>query len=140
MPELPEVEVIKRDLEREVEGKKIKAVDVNLMRIIRRHPNKKHFAGKLQDAKIRKVERKGKYLLFRLDTSEVLVVHLGMSGQLLREKNPKAARDKHCHVVITFSQGGELRYVDPRQFGEMFVTPNDEVGKIDELSHLGLDP
>src|SRR3989442_14658384 len=131
---------MKRDLEREVEGKKIKAVEVGLMRIIRRHPNKKHFATKLQDTKIRKVERKGKYLLFRLDSGEALVVHLGMSGQLLREKNPKTARDKHCHVVITFSQGGELRYVDPRQFGEMFVAPNDEVGKLTELSHLGFDP
>ena len=140
MPELPEVEVIRRDLEREVEGKRIKSVDVSQMRSIRRHPNKKHFVSKLEDAKIKKVDRKGKYLLFRLDSGDVLVTHLGMSGQLLREKNPKAERDKHCHVVISFTQGGELRFVDPRQFGEMFVASNDELGRVDELSHLGIDP
>ena len=131
---------MRRDLEREVEGKKIKSVDVNLMRTVRRHPNKKHFANKLLDTKIKKVERKGKYLLFRLDNSDTLVVHLGMSGQLLREKNPKAERDKHCHVVISFTQGGELRFVDPRQFGEMFVATSDEIGKVNEIAHLGLDP
>src|SRR2546425_5555245 len=107
MPELPEVEVMRRDLEREVEGKKIKAVEVSLMRSIRRHPNKRHFATKLEEAKIKKIERKGKYLIFRLDTGDSLVAHLGMSGQLLREKNSKTERDKHTHVVITFSQGGD---------------------------------
>ena len=140
MPELPEVEVLRRDLEREVEGKKIKSVDVYLMRSIRRHPNKKHFIGKLEERKIRKVDRRGKYLLMRLDSGEVLAAHMGMSGQLLREKNPKADRDKHCHVVISFTQGGELRFVDPRQFGEMFVATNDELGRVDELQHLGIDP
>jgi formamidopyrimidine-DNA glycosylase len=140
VPELPEVEVIRRDLQREIEGKRIKAVEVLLMRTIRRHPNKKHFMSKLEDTKVRRIDRKGKYLLLRLDSGDVLVTHLGMSGRLLREKNAKTQRDKHCHVVITFTQGGDLRFVDPRQFGEMFVTPGNELGHIDELAHLGVDP
>ncbi|RIK08681.1 MAG: formamidopyrimidine-DNA glycosylase [Acidobacteria bacterium] len=140
MPELPEVEVIRRDLEKEAEGKKIKAVEVNSMRVVRRHPNKKHFVKLLEDRKIRTVSRKGKYLLLRLDDENTMVIHLGMSGQLLKEKSAKAPMEPHTHVVITFTQGGQLRYVDPRQFGELFVAPKDELNEIAELAHLGIDP
>ncbi len=141
MPELPEVETIKRDVDREVVGKRIKAVEVSGMRSIRRHPNKKHFISKLEGHKITGVERRGKYLLLRLDSGDVLVVHLGMSGQLLRAKGGKEPVDKHTHVVITFTQGGQLRFVDPRTFGELFVTTPDELeAQVPELAHLGFDP
>jgi formamidopyrimidine-DNA glycosylase len=141
MPELPEVEVMRRDLEREVVGKKVKAVDVTGTRAIRRHKSKKQFVDALVDRKFTGVSRKGKYLLCRLDGDDVLVVHLGMSGQLLRVKSSKEAMPKHTHVVITFTQGGQLRFVDPRTFGEMFVTASDTVEQdVSELSHLGIDP
>src|SRR5438132_8910393 len=87
MTELPEVETIKRDLEKEVVGRRIKQVDVSGMRSIRRHPNKKHFAAKLEGRKLTGVERRGKYLLVRLEGGDVLAIHLGMSGQLLRAKS-----------------------------------------------------
>src|SRR5438270_9003736 len=142
MPELPEVETLKRDLEKEVVGKRIKAVDVTGMRSIRRHPNKKHFIAKLEGHKITGVDRRGKYLLLKLEGGDVLVVHLGMSGQLLRAKS--AAKDKavkHTHVVLTFTQGGVLRFVDPRTFGELFVTTPEELEEqVPELAHLGFDP
>jgi formamidopyrimidine-DNA glycosylase len=141
MPELPEVEVIRRDLEREVVGKKIKAVDVNRLRSIRRHKSSKEFAGELVGAKIRSVGRRGKYLVLRLDGDRALVVHLGMSGQLLRAKSARTAMPKHTHVVLTFTEGGQLRFVDPRTFGEMFVTTMDELEEQgSELAHLGVDP
>jgi len=142
MPELPEVETLKRDLEKEVVGRRIKQVEVAGMRSIRRHPNKKHFVTKLEGHKITGVVRRGKYLLVNLDEGAVLVVHLGMSGQLLRTKGTvKEAVDKHTHVVITFTQGGQLRFVDPRTFGEMFMTGADEVeAHVPELAHLGFDP
>jgi formamidopyrimidine-DNA glycosylase len=141
MPELPEVEVIRRDLEREVVGKKVKAVEADGMRSIRRHHNRKQFAGRLVGHKITGVERRGKYILCRLDGGDVLVIHLGMSGQLLRAKGGRTAAAKHTHVVITFTQGGQLRFIDPRTFGEMFVTEVDELDKqVGELAHLGLDP
>ena len=142
MPELPEVETIRRDLEKEVVGRRIKAVEVTGMRSIRRHPNKKHFASKLEGNKINGVDRKGKYLLMRLEGGDVLVVHLGMSGQLLRSKGGvKDPVAKHTHVVLTFTQGGELRFLDPRTFGEMFVTsPDDLAEAVPELAHLGFDP
>jgi formamidopyrimidine-DNA glycosylase len=141
MPELPEVEVIRRDLEREVVGKKIKAVDVNRLRSIRRHKSSKEFATALVGAKIRSVGRRGKYLVLRLDGDRALVVHLGMSGQLLRVKSARTPPAKHTHVVLTFTEGGQLRFVDPRTFGEMFVTTLDELEEqVSELAHLGVDP
>jgi formamidopyrimidine-DNA glycosylase len=112
------------------------------MRSIRRHPNKKHFIGKLEGRKINAVQRKGKYLLLRLEGGDILVVHLGMSGQLLKAKGgAKDPAPKHTHVVLTFTQGGQLRFVDPRTFGEMFVTTPDELEEqVPELAHLGFDP
>jgi formamidopyrimidine-DNA glycosylase len=141
VPELPEVETIRRDLDKEAVGKRVKAVDVTGMRSIRRHPNKKHFTTKLVGRKITGVDRKGKYLLLCLDDGDVLVVHLGMSGQLLFTRHLKDPLDKHTHVVITFTTGGQLRFVDPRTFGEVFVTSADHVAaEVPELAHLGIDP
>lgn len=141
MPELPEVEVIRRDLEREVVGRKIKHVDVDAMRSVRRHRMRKQFTGQLTGRKITGVERRGKYLIVHLDSEDVLVIHLGMSGQLLRARTSKEKQPKHTHVVVTFTQGGQLRFVDPRTFGEMFVTSPEELeNEVDELKHLGIDP
>src|SRR6266487_3932847 len=113
--ELPEVEVMRRDLEKEVVGKRIKEADVrpqrNAMRIIRRHARRKEFSDRVAGKKITKVDRKGKY---------VLVVHFGMTGQFLRGTK-RQSLPPHTHVVIDFVQGGDLRFIDPRTFGEMFV-------------------
>ena len=141
MPELPEVEVLRRDLDHEVVGKKIKSVDVNGLRSVRRHKTKKAFISLLEGRKITKVERRGKYLMLHIDDNQALVVHLGMSGQLRRAKSAREKLPKHTHVVITFTQGGQLRFVDPRTFGEMFVVHLDEIdNRVEELAHLGLDP
>lgn len=150
MPELPEVETLRRDLEKEVVGKKIKSVAVTGARAIRRHKKPAEFVERLEGRKITGIQRKGKYLMVGLDPitteagekqTDVLVVHLGMSGQVLRAKSAKEAMAKHTHVVFTFSQGGQLRFVDPRTFGELFVSAADEVEKVvPELAHLGFDP
>jgi formamidopyrimidine-DNA glycosylase len=141
--ELPEVEVMRRDLDRDVVGKKIKDAEVksskNAMRVIRRHKTRKEFTSRLAGRKIAKTERRGKYILLHLDGGDVLVVHFGMSGQFQRA-NGRVALAPHTHVVITFQQGGDLRYVDPRTFGELFVATGDELGKIKELQHIAIDP
>jgi formamidopyrimidine-DNA glycosylase len=141
--ELPEVEVMRRDLERDVVGKKIKETEVksskNAMRVIRRHKTRKEFTARLAGRKILKVERRGKYVLMPLDTGDVVVVHFGMSGQFQRA-NGRVPLAPHTHVIVTFQQGGDLRFLDPRTFGEMFVASPDEVGKIKELQHLAIDP
>ena len=162
MPELPEVETLRQDLAKEVVNKKIKTVAVTNGRSVRRHPSAKHFRALLEGRTIKTVGRLGKYLLLTLDNKDSLVIHLGMSGQLIRVKNVKEPKPKHTHVVLTFTQGGELRYVDPRTFGEMFVSSPQTAGAtpngsslpagmasgdgaalrrlVPELAHLGFDP
>ena len=139
MPELPEVEVVRRDLERDAVGRRIKDVDVKLPRIIRRHKTKKEFTDALTGAKITKIDRRGKYILCHLDTGSVLVMHLGMSGRIERSTGRKTA-EKHTHVVIRLQTGGELRFIDMRQFGELFVTTPDGLDGVKELQHIALDP
>jgi len=142
VPELPEVETIRRDLQGEVVGRKIKSVEVRNGRTVRRHPSAKHFRARLEGRTITSVGRAGKYLLLGLDNGETLVVHLGMSGQLQRAKSGKEPKAPHTHAVLTFAQGGQLRFVDPRTFGELFVAepPPDGTGRLAELAHLGFDP
>ncbi len=141
--ELPEVEVMRRDLERDVVGRKVVEAEVrptrNAMRIIRRHSKRKDFTSRLEGRKMTKSERRGKYILLSLDSGDVLVVHFGMTGQFVRgtKRHPLPP---HTHVVLTFQQGGDLRFVDPRTFGEMFVSTADELGKVKELQHIAIDP
>lgn len=138
MPELPEVETIRRDLDKEVVGKRIKSVDVTGARSVRRRPAE--FVAPLEGRRIIGVDRKGKYLIVRLDGPDVLVIHLGMSGQL-RKAGAKDALDKHTHVVFHLTPAGQLRFVDPRTFGELFVTTPDAIEEVvPELAHLGFDP
>ena len=139
MPELPEVETIRRDLEKEVLGKRIKTVEVTGLRSIRRHASKKQFTARLEGTKIESVSRRGKNLLIDLG-EDLLIVHLGMSGQLLKAA-PKDPTIKHTHVVITFTVGGQLRYVDTRTFGELYVVSKERLAEeAPELSDLGFDP
>jgi formamidopyrimidine-DNA glycosylase len=141
--ELPEVEVMRRDLEKDVVGRRVKTAEVktsrNSMRVIRRHGKRKEFTSRLEGRKLTKVERRGKYLLVHLDSGDVLVTHFGMSGHFQRG-NGRVAIEPHTHVVLTFQQGGDLRFIDPRTFGEMFVTAGDDIGKVKELQHIAIDP
>jgi formamidopyrimidine-DNA glycosylase len=140
MPELPEVETIRRELERDVVGLRVKDVEVGDMRSIRRYTKKAAFTQKLEGAKITAVGRRGKYLVLTLDTGQLLVVHLGMSGQL-RRMTAKDEVDKHTRVVLTFTQKGQLRFIDPRKFGEVFLADADGLAdEAPELAHLGFDP
>jgi len=162
VPELPEVETVRASLARDLIGKKIKTVTVNNGRLVRRHASAKDFRALLEGRTIKSVERLGKNLVIELDNGDHLIVHLGMSGQLLRAKGPKDPKPKHTHIVFTFNQGPELRYVDPRTFGELYVsTPPPEGSEVEiskfarlsiggdglairrsvpELAHLGIDP
>jgi len=139
MPELPEVETIRRDLEKEALGRRIKAVEVTGTRSIRRHGTKKQFISRVEGQKVDSVSRRGKNLLLSLG-DDWLVVHLGMSGQLLKA-SPRDPVPKHMHIKFVFTQGGELRFVDPRTFGEVYVANKERLGdEAPELFDLGFDP
>jgi formamidopyrimidine-DNA glycosylase len=140
VPELPEVETIRRDIDKEFVNKRIKKVDVTGARSIRRHQTAADFVSRIEGRKLVSTRRRGKYLLLWLDSDDVLVVHLGMSGQMLR-MNAKEPIGKHTHVVLTFVSAPQLRFVDPRTFGELFVTAPEKLeAEVPELAHLGFDP
>lgn len=140
MPELPEVETVRRDIDARFRGRRIQEAEATGVRTLRRHGSPGELVDRVQNRELIGARRRGKYLLLDLDSGDVVVVHLGMSGQLLAA----AASDppiRHTHVALHFDGGDELRFVDPRTFGEVFVsTPEGPAGEIAELAHLGLDP
>jgi len=145
MPELPEVETVRRGVERHVVGRRIESVDVGRERTVRRTSRQALIDG-LTGATIVDARRRGKYLLFSLDTGDEVMVHLRMSGRLL-VCAPDEPRAPHTHVVARFAKdpgGGpdrELRFVDPRTFGEVVVfDPTNVEVELPDLFRLGVDP
>jgi formamidopyrimidine-DNA glycosylase len=144
MPELPEVEVVRRGLERHVVGQRISAVDVLHPRPLRRHPaGAADFAGRLTGRRVEAAHRRGKYLWLPLDDGSVLLAHLGMSGQLLVRRSgsdPLTQPPAHLRVRLRFREGGELWYVDQRMFGGLWVGEPDGSGQPVEIAHIARDP
>ena len=139
MAELPEVETIRRQLEREVVGRKVKTVDVHDTKAIGRHGSKKEFAGMLEGAKLKSLVRRGTFLIFTLDTDERFIIRPGLGGQL-RKTPSKDELEDGTAVVLTFTQGGQLRFIDPRHTGELWILTPDEVAEgVDEIELLGYD-
>ncbi|MGO9962878.1 MAG: bifunctional DNA-formamidopyrimidine glycosylase/DNA-(apurinic or apyrimidinic site) lyase [Acidimicrobiales bacterium] len=141
MPELPEVETVRRGLEATVVGRRIRRVEVLGRRAVRRQPPGE-LTARLSGRVLTKAGRRGKFLLLSLDDGAVLVVHLRMTGQLLHLSGPKRPPiAPHTHVIVGLGDGTELRFVDPRTFGEWFVTDElDDRGVPCELGHIGRDP
>jgi formamidopyrimidine-DNA glycosylase len=141
VPELPEVETVRRGLEQRVVGRKILAVEVGRERTVRRTSARQLVDG-LTGATILAAGRRGKYLLCPLDTGDTLLVHLRMTGKLLLVPRGAPALP-HTHVVLTLSgePSEELWFVDPRTFGEMVVfDPDHAAVEVPELAKLGADP
>ena len=156
MPELPEVETIRRGLLGRVCNKRIKHVDIRCQRIILRPPPRamaKALAGQM----IRDIQRRGKFLVFRLD-DYCLLVHLGMSGQLTYwdktqrdderffvtvtglQQARQHSVDKHTHVSLYFADGNAMHYRDIRQFGKWRLYRKDAFHEAREFWQLGLEP
>lgn len=104
-------------------------------RSTRRHATIESFSEALTGRRLVGFGRRGKYLLIALDPAATLVVHLRMSGQLRLAAGPDEPRAKHSHVVIDLADGRQVRFVDPRTFGELFVTTPE----VPELAGLGVD-
>jgi formamidopyrimidine-DNA glycosylase len=126
MRELPEIETYRRDLERDVVGKKIKAADAESMALLPRYSNRKSFFGQLPGVKITTVARRGKTLVFGLDNEMCMVVVLGDTGRLRRNTN-KAAVEDGTEITLTFTQHGQLRVIDREGNAEVFLIGEDEV-------------
>lgn len=134
MPELPEVETVRRSLERLVVGASIARVDVREPRL--RRPVTSDFAHSLTGRTIQAIGRRGKYLNIRLDNTLIWLVHLGMTGQLI-VGDPHSPLRPHDHVIVLFGDGRRLRYNDTRRFGLMAVGAEEE---IEQQMALGVEP
>ncbi|BAN02182.1 bifunctional DNA-formamidopyrimidine glycosylase/DNA-(apurinic or apyrimidinic site) lyase [Ilumatobacter coccineus] len=139
MPELPEVETVRRGLDRHARGRRIERVEVGRERVVRRTSREALVDG-LTNTRIERTDRRGKYLLLPLDSGDVAMIHLRMSGQVLIADGG-AARPAHTHVVMHLDNDSELWFVDPRTFGEVVVFAPDRVDvELPELAKLGIDP
>ncbi len=140
MPELPEVEVVRRGLERWVVGRTVSTVEVFHPRAVRRHvPGADDFAAAITGRRIEAARRRGKYLWLPLSSGDALVAHLGMSGQLLVVE-PAVEAGPHLRVRVTFPDGGgELRFVDQRTFGGLTVV-RDATEPPQLIAHIAADP
>jgi formamidopyrimidine-DNA glycosylase len=146
VPELPEVEVVRRGLEQWVAGRTIAGVEVHHPRAVRRHlEGTEHFVAALTGRTFTGAHRRGKYLWLPLAEADgsasgsALVAHLGMSGQLLVEK-PSQPDETHLRARFAFTDGGrELRFVDQRTFGGLAVEGSDG-GIPGRLAHIAIDP
>ncbi|CAM4320854.1 DNA-formamidopyrimidine glycosylase [Paenibacillus tarimensis] len=138
MPELPEVETVRRTLIELVAGRTIERVTVTLPRIIQRPAEPEQFADMLAGRRIETVERRGKFLRIVLDEL-VLVSHLRMEGRYGLYKSDEPV-EKHTHVIFHFTDGTELRYKDVRQFGTMHIFLPGEEFQYPPLNKLGIEP
>jgi formamidopyrimidine-DNA glycosylase len=138
MPELPEVETVRRGLAAALEGKRLARVEVRRPDL--RRPFPARFAARLQGRRIRSFRRRAKYLLAGLDSGEDWLIHLGMSGRMLVGQGWPNDLDAHDHVVIGAEDGTVVRFNDARRFGVMDLVPAAEAAAHPLLSGLGPEP
>lgn len=142
MPELPEVETVRRGLAERVVGRSVAAVEVFHPRAVRRHlPGPADFAARLRDRTLTGVHRRGKYLWLPMDSADALIGHLGMSGQLLLPEPGTPDSDPHLRVRFRFADGEpQLWFVDQRTFGGLSVSTWDGADVPDQIVHIAPDP
>src|SRR5581483_7243632 len=141
MPELPEVESLRRVLADEIVGRRIIAAMVTEPRL--RRPLSPSLVGRVKGRVIGAINRRAKYLLLDLDTDAILLVHLGMSGSLTVRRDPAAggALDtRHDHVRFVLDDGRCLIFNDPRRFGLIRLLDRTELAEAEELKGIGPEP
>lgn len=137
MPELPEVEVLRRSLEPHLLGRRIESAWIGVKPL--REPLDRRALRAVAGATFSRLDRRSKYLLARLDDGRTLAVHLGMSGRLTLVP-PEAPHEPHEHARFRLEGGRELRFRDPRRFGALFVVPRDGETSDRRLAGLGREP
>ena len=150
MPELPEVETVRRGLEPHLEGATLTRVIQNRPDL--RFPLPEDFVHRLTGARIERLERRAKYLLATLSTGETLVAHLGMTGRFLIGESsadsgqpgafhhPAGDDPKHTHLVFETDRGGRIAFNDARRFGYMDLIPTDRIAEHPYFRGMGPEP
>lgn len=137
MPELPEVEAVRRELQPVMEGVRFEEVVLNRPNL--RTAFATDFADRLEGHTVQSVQRRGKYLLVELSSSEILLMHLGMSGSF-RVDNETGAYGRHDHVVFRMSSGATIVFNDPRRFGFMDIVSRQALAELRGVGALGPEP
>jgi formamidopyrimidine-DNA glycosylase len=160
--ELPEIEILKQQLSKEIVGRKVKTAAITNSKTVTGNKTAKGFRDLLEGRIIKDVMRLGGSLVCGLDSGNTLVITLGETGQLRRTKSAKEAKEKHTAAILAFTVGGELRLVDPKGQARMFVSHPPAEGskltisgsaaiavggegrntrlRVPELAMLGFDP
>jgi formamidopyrimidine-DNA glycosylase len=149
MPELPEVETVRRGLAPVLEGRILTRVEARRPNL--RFPFPDRFCERLRGAKVDHLDRRAKYLVAHLDTGEALIMHLGMSGRfsVVDDQGVKTfddyaydtgANPKHDHVVLHVEGGSQIIYNDPRRFGFMDIVASGEIETCKHFSAMGPEP
>lgn len=145
MPELPEVETVRRGLLGAMEGAVIARAEVNRPDL--RWPFPERMAERLTGQKVLRLRRRSKYILCDLGSGETLLIHLGMSGRMTVSGDPlgqfvheHAAPEKHDHVVFHMDNGARITFNDPRRFGAMDLVPTEGAESHKLLAVLGPEP
>ena len=138
--ELPEVETVRHHLERELIGKKVKGAEAASMKCLSRYRNRRSFTEQLEKAKITGVERLGLHIVIGLDSGLKVVAWLGSTGSLRRNANKNPVLPG-TELVISFTQHGQLRFVDQGPTGDLFVVPEESLeAELPEVAGYGFDP
>jgi len=138
LPELPEVETIASDLRPHLVGRTIVRCDLRFPTIVR-HPEPELFVDLVAGLRIESVKRRGKYILIGLEADRVLVVHLGMTGQL-RIVEPATPIPGHTHAIFDLDDDHQLRYRDPRRFGRILLGTEADLLLARAMPRLGPEP
>jgi formamidopyrimidine-DNA glycosylase len=138
LPELPEVETVTADLRPHLVGRVLAGCDLRFPTIVR-HPSPEAFAAGVHGRRIESMSRRGKYILHHLDSGELLVVHLGMTGQW-RYVPAGTEEPTHLHAVFPLDDGFELRYRDVRRFGRLLLGTDSELVAERKMPRLGPEP
>ncbi len=138
MPELPEVETIKRVLEPQVKSLRISDITANRTDVIA-YPSAEIFCEKIKNQTISAMDRRGKFLTFVLESGDKIILHLRMTGCLLVTTHDYP-QEKHTHIIFHLSNGSELRFSDTRRFGRLWYIRNHEMDIYSGISKLGLEP
>lgn len=138
MPELPEIETIKRILKPQLLGRTIVNLTMNRLDIIA-HPLPEKFKSDVTGLCIENMGRRGKFLSISFNGGKTLLLHLRMTGQLL--VTPKGfPEEKHTHIIFNLDDGNELRFIDTRRFGRIWLLENGESDTYSGIQKLGLEP
>ena len=150
MPELPEVEVVKKSLEEKIKNLTVKRVFINNNKLRYKINNKEFY--KIKGYKIISIKRRSKYLLINLDHNLTILVHLGMTGKFfIEDSNNKKQKtsfyysikkndSKHDHISLYFNKGFKLIYNDVRKFGFLKILKSENIYKCKHLKFLGPEP